>query len=119
MHACVLTGKVTDVKFLDVEVAQAQITWGHMLASGTSTPPPRAEAISALRGLRLLVIVCEYKVLVHDLMSRRTQELPRSVVFEGKAPVCVAFLFQVRGPAQQSKQSHLGRMSRAVCVRYN
>jgi hypothetical protein len=48
---------------------------------------------------RLLVIVCENKVLLHDLVSKRTQELPRGVYFEGKTPQCVAFMFQVGGRA--------------------
>lgn len=73
-HECFLhAGKVLDVKFLDVEVAQAQITWGHLIANGTSTPPPRAEAVAILRCIRLVVIVCEAKVLLHDLTSKRTQ----------------------------------------------
>lgn len=71
-NALARAGKVLDVKFLDAEVAQAAVTWGHLLASGASTPPPRAEAISALRGTRLVVIVCEAKVLIHDLSSKRT-----------------------------------------------
>ena len=46
------TGKVVDVKFLDTDVAQAQLSWCHLLAQGSASPPPRAEAIGALRGQR-------------------------------------------------------------------
>jgi hypothetical protein len=42
---------------------------------------------------RLLVIVCENKLLLYDLNTRKPYEVPR-VVLDGKAPSCVAFLFR-------------------------
>ncbi|KAG2438819.1 hypothetical protein HXX76_005360 [Chlamydomonas incerta] len=87
------TGAVRDVKFLDSDVAQVQLSWEHSAVAGCGSPPPRAEDITALRGHRLLVVACENKVLVVDLASRRVIELGRGV-FEGRSPTCVAFLFK-------------------------
>ena len=41
---------------------------------------------------RLLVVVCEAKVLVLDLLSKEVTELPKAC-FENKSPTCVSFLF--------------------------
>ncbi|KAG2453326.1 hypothetical protein HYH02_001550 [Chlamydomonas schloesseri] len=87
------TGAVRDVKFLDSDVAQVQLSWEHSAVAGCGSPPPRAEDIAALRGHRLLVIACENKVLVVDLASRRLIELGKGV-FEGRSPTCLAFLFK-------------------------
>ncbi|KXZ56072.1 hypothetical protein GPECTOR_2g954 [Gonium pectorale] len=87
------SGKVRDVRFLDTDVAQVQLTWQHTAAAGCSTPPPRAEDIRTLRGQRLLVIACEAKLLVVDLASRRVLELGKGV-FEGKSPTALAFLLR-------------------------
>lgn len=47
------TGHVRDVHFLDLDVAQAQLTTQHYLVNGTGSPPPRAvEAVTALQGCR-------------------------------------------------------------------
>lgn len=46
------TGKIKDVKFLDLEVAQVQLTTQHNLVNGTSSAPPNAEHATALRGHR-------------------------------------------------------------------
>lgn len=56
------TGKVRDIKFLDLDVAQSQLSSQHYLVNGPSSLPPCAHHISALAGKRLLVIVCENKV---------------------------------------------------------
>lgn len=42
---------------------------------------------------RLLVIVCENKLLLYDLNTRKPYEVSRAVL-DGKAPNCVAFLFR-------------------------
>jgi hypothetical protein len=42
---------------------------------------------------RLLVVVCENKVLLHDLNTRKPYEVPRAVL-DGKAPTCACFLFR-------------------------
>lgn len=49
----------------------------------SSQPPAR----------RLLVVVAESRVLLHDLVTRAVREVPRGAL-EGKAPTCCAFLFQ-------------------------
>jgi hypothetical protein len=56
------TGKVRDIKFLDLDVAQSQLSSQHYLVNGPSSFPPCAQHITALAGKRLLVIVCENKV---------------------------------------------------------
>lgn len=56
------TGKVRDIKFLDVDVAQSQLSAQHYLVNGPSSLPPCASHLSSLGGKRLLVIVCESKV---------------------------------------------------------
>ena len=48
---------------------------------------------------RLLVVVCESRVLLFDLLTRRTTEVigssaGKSGLLEGKVPTCAAFLFQ-------------------------
>jgi hypothetical protein len=48
---------------------------------------------SALHVRRLLVVVCENKVLLHDLNTRKPYEVPRAAL-DGKAPTCVCFLFR-------------------------
>ncbi|EFJ48111.1 hypothetical protein VOLCADRAFT_91352 [Volvox carteri f. nagariensis] len=97
------TGHVRDVRFLDCDVAQVQLTWQHTSSSGCGTPGPRAEEIRALRGQRLLVIACENKVIVVDLASRRVLELGKGV-FEGKTPTSLAFLFR----AGRAASGHAG-----------
>jgi hypothetical protein len=42
---------------------------------------------------RLLVIVCENKLLLYDLNTRKPYEVSRAVL-DGKAPNCVSFLFR-------------------------
>lgn len=42
---------------------------------------------------RLLVIVCENKLLLYDLNTRKPYEVSRAVL-DGKAPSCVTFLFR-------------------------
>lgn len=42
---------------------------------------------------RLLVVVCENKVLLHDLNTRKPYEVPRAAL-DGKSPTCVSFLFR-------------------------
>ncbi|GLI58425.1 hypothetical protein VaNZ11_000129 [Volvox africanus] len=100
------TGHVKDVRFLDCDVAQVQLTWQHMTVAGCGTPPPRADDIKALRGQRLLVIACECKVVVVDLASRRVLELGKGA-FEGKSPSSLAFLFRT-GPTLGSVTCHAG-----------
>ncbi|KAG2499410.1 hypothetical protein HYH03_002984 [Edaphochlamys debaryana] len=102
------SGKVRDVRFLDTDVAQVMLSWQHNTAAGCSTPPPRAENIRALRGQRLLLIACEAKLLVVDLVSRRVLELGRGV-FEGKAPTCLAFLFRAGVHAGAGSQGGAGQ----------
>jgi hypothetical protein len=50
-------------------------------------------ALHALCFPRLLVIVCENKLLLYDLNTRKPYEVPRAVL-DGKAPSCVAILFR-------------------------
>ncbi|GIL66637.1 hypothetical protein Vafri_20113, partial [Volvox africanus] len=100
------TGHVKDVRFLDCDIAQVQLTWQHMTVAGCGTPPPRADDIKALRGQRLLVIACECKVVVVDLASRKVLELGKGA-FEGKSPSSLAFLFRT-GPTLGSITSHAG-----------
>lgn len=42
---------------------------------------------------RLLVVVCENKLLLYDLNTRKPYEVQRAVL-DNKAPSCVAFLFR-------------------------
>eukprot|EP00882_Tetradesmus_deserticola_P013491 GHRQ01014323.1.p1 GENE.GHRQ01014323.1~~GHRQ01014323.1.p1 ORF type:complete len:313 (+),score=121.23 GHRQ01014323.1:1162-2100(+) len=42
---------------------------------------------------RLLVVVCENKVLLHDSNTRKPYEVPRATL-DGKAPTCACFLFR-------------------------
>lgn len=42
---------------------------------------------------RLLVVVCENKLLLYDLNTRKPFEVTRAA-FDGRAPSCVAFLFR-------------------------
>lgn len=42
---------------------------------------------------RLLVVVCENKLLLYDLNTRKPYEVSRAVL-DGKAPSCVSFLFR-------------------------
>lgn len=42
---------------------------------------------------RLLVIVCENKLLLYDLNARKPYEVPRTLL-DNKTPTCVTFLFR-------------------------
>lgn len=42
---------------------------------------------------RLLVVVCENKLLLYDLNTRKPYEVPRTVL-DNKTPTCVIFLFR-------------------------
>ncbi|MEW5306192.1 MAG: hypothetical protein WDW36_008676 [Sanguina aurantia] len=86
------SGPLRDARFLDLDVAQAQMTRQHLMVQGSGTTPPCASGVTSLAGQRLLVLVCENKVLLHDLASQRNTEVSKAVL-EGKSPTCVAFLF--------------------------
>jgi hypothetical protein len=49
-------------------------------------------AFSAIH-CRLLVVVCDSKVLLYDLATRRTFEITKAQL-ESKGPTCIAFLFR-------------------------
>jgi hypothetical protein len=49
--------------------------------------------VTHLAPCRLLVVVCENKLLLYDLNTRKPYEVSRAVL-DGKAPSCVAFLFR-------------------------
>jgi hypothetical protein len=93
------SGKVRQVRFLDADVAYWQAAVTHYVAFGTAGgAPPRAAALAhrafgAAGASRLLAVVCENKVLLHDLASRRGYDIPRAAL-DGKAPTCVAFLLR-------------------------
>ncbi|KAF6235943.1 hypothetical protein COO60DRAFT_484505 [Scenedesmus sp. NREL 46B-D3] len=87
------SGKVRQVSFLDPEVAYWQTATQHAMVSGNCTNTPSAVNVHALDGTRLLVVVCENKVLLHDLNTRKPYEVPRAAL-DGKAPTCVCFLFR-------------------------
>lgn len=87
------SGKVRQVAFLDPEVAYWQTATQHAMVNGNSTNRPDAVNVHALDGTRLLVVVCENKVLLHDLNTRKPYEVPRAAL-DGKSPTCVSFLFR-------------------------
>jgi hypothetical protein len=94
------SGKVKQVRFLDVDVAYWQAAATHYATFGAAGGAPPRAAAAALRtfcagggATRLLAVVCENKVLLHDLASRRGYDIPRAAL-EGKAPTCVAFLLR-------------------------
>eukprot|EP00798_Chlamydomonas_sp_ICE-L_P023774 gene23774-9333_t len=86
------TGHVRDVCFLDLDVACNQLSSQHALLAGSGQPMPSANGIKALQGRRLLVAVCESKVMVYDLLTRHVNEIGK-ITLEGKTPTCVSFLF--------------------------
>eukprot|EP00878_Enallax_costatus_P029671 GHUV01032212.1.p1 GENE.GHUV01032212.1~~GHUV01032212.1.p1 ORF type:complete len:886 (+),score=247.65 GHUV01032212.1:482-3139(+) len=89
----VASGKVKQVRFLDSEVAYWQTATQHYMVNGSSTNPPKAANVHALDGTRLLVVVCENKILLYDLNTRKPYEVPRAVL-DNKTPTCVTFLFR-------------------------
>uniref|UniRef100_A0A7S0RG02 Uncharacterized protein n=1 Tax=Chlamydomonas leiostraca TaxID=1034604 RepID=A0A7S0RG02_9CHLO len=99
------TGKVRDVRFLDADVAAAQLTANHLMASGTGAPQPTSAPLTGLRGQRLLLVVGEVRVLLVDLVSRAVRELPRALL-EGRAPTCVAFLL-MGGQSGGDRDTHV------------
>ncbi|GAX81639.1 hypothetical protein CEUSTIGMA_g9067.t1 [Chlamydomonas eustigma] len=86
------TGKVRDIKFLDMEVAQVQLSAQDSLVNGLGSISPSAEHISTLRGRRSLLIVCESKIVVLDLLTKKVEEVAKSAL-EGKSATCASFLF--------------------------
>ena len=61
-------------------------------------PPQHAPLLAqggvrGLKGHRWLVAACETKILMLDLASRATRELPRSLL-DGRAPTALAFLYK-------------------------
>lgn len=81
------------MRFLDPEVAYWQTASQHQMVNGSSSNPPSAANVHALDGTRLLVVVCENKLLLYDLNTRKPYEVSRAVL-DGKAPSCVCFLFR-------------------------
>ncbi|GBF88621.1 hypothetical protein Rsub_01336 [Raphidocelis subcapitata] len=90
----VASGHVRQVRFLDAEVAHWQSAAAALAVNGTAAVQLlRASDVHALDGARLLVIVCEAKVLLYDLASKKPFEVTKATL-DGKSPTCVAFLFR-------------------------
>ena len=90
----VASGKVRQVRFLDAEVAYWQCATAQLMVSGPGAAPlPRSAGAHALDGTRLLVVVCDHKVVLYDLLSKKPFEVTRAQL-DGRAPTCVAFLFR-------------------------
>ena len=90
----VASGHVRQVRFLDAEVAHWQTAAAALAVNGAAAAPlPRAADVHALDGARLLVLVCEGKVLLYDLASKKPFEVTKAAL-DGKSPTCVAFLFR-------------------------
>lgn len=51
---------------------------------------------------RWLLVVCDNKVVMHEMISHRTREIPK-LSFEGKAPVCISCLAGPHGPNQRGE----------------
>ncbi len=67
-------------QFLDPEVAQVQLTTNHNLVNGcTGSLAPSSDHVASLRGRRLLLVVCEAKAVVLDLLTRRCVRHMRGV----------------------------------------
>ncbi|KAK9819592.1 hypothetical protein WJX72_000101 [[Myrmecia] bisecta] len=88
------SGAVRDLHFLDTETCFWQIALQHQLqynaASGGGIP--HLGRVRGLKGHRWLVIACETKILMFDLVSNVNREVPRTLL-DGKAPTRTAFLF--------------------------
>lgn len=52
-----------------------------------------AGRVRGLKGHRWLIAACETKILMTDLVSRATREVPRAVL-DGRAPTSLAFLYK-------------------------
>lgn len=55
--------------------------------------PCGAGRVRGLKGHRWLIAACETKILMTDLVSRATREVPRAVL-DGRAPTSLAFLYK-------------------------
>eukprot|EP00271_Cylindrocystis_brebissonii_P014334 TRINITY_DN35657_c0_g1_i1.p1 TRINITY_DN35657_c0_g1~~TRINITY_DN35657_c0_g1_i1.p1 ORF type:complete len:1559 (+),score=320.88 TRINITY_DN35657_c0_g1_i1:569-5245(+) len=96
-------GGVKDVKFFDDDVR----FWTHWLARSTAEEAPTLSAtaaatlhaqvapygssVGALRGRRLLVMCCEYKAIILDLVTMRARDVTKAQL-ENRTPLCVDFL---------------------------
>jgi len=88
------SGKVRQVRFLDSEVAYYQTATAHLMVNGSlGAPLPRASDAHALDGTRLLVVVCDNKVVLYDLLSKKPFEVTKAQL-DGRTPTCVGFLFR-------------------------
>ncbi len=52
-----------------------------------------AGRVRGLKGHRWLIAACETKILMIDLVSRASREVPRAVM-DGRAPTSLAFLYK-------------------------
>ena len=89
------SGAVRDVAFFDLDTAVWQVGRQHSLQYGgpdAAALPHLGRAAARLQGRRWLVVACENKVVVHDLASAQSRDIPRSSVFDSKAPTRVALL---------------------------
>eukprot|EP00887_Chlorella_sp_A99_P005680 scaffold1.g5680.t1 len=87
------SGAVRDVRFFDLDVAFWQVATCHSMRYNTydaSTIPAMGRQ-PALAHRRWLVMACENKVVLHDLASADSRDIPRAC-FDSKAPTCLAFL---------------------------
>lgn len=87
------SGAVRDVRFLDLDVVFWQLAGSHLLrhnAYDASGVPAMPRGVG-LAGRRWLVLACENKVVLHDLASADTRDIPRTA-FDSKAPTCLGFL---------------------------
>eukprot|EP00200_Dunaliella_tertiolecta_P012552 CAMPEP_0202375576 /NCGR_PEP_ID=MMETSP1127-20130417/6232_1 /ASSEMBLY_ACC=CAM_ASM_000462 /TAXON_ID=3047 /ORGANISM="Dunaliella tertiolecta, Strain CCMP1320" /LENGTH=1080 /DNA_ID=CAMNT_0048973105 /DNA_START=121 /DNA_END=3360 /DNA_ORIENTATION=- len=99
------TGKVREVRFFDQDVAQAHLTAQHLYSTGPCRPAPNIQDAAKLGARRLLVVVCDLKVLLYELGSKHVREVPKAVL-EGKSAQCCAFLL-LGGKASSSQDSPL------------
>ncbi|KAF5842016.1 hypothetical protein DUNSADRAFT_9897 [Dunaliella salina] len=99
------TGKVREVRFFDKDVAQAHLTTQHLYSTGPCRPAPNIQDAAKLGARRLLVAVCDLKVLLYELGSKHVREVPK-VSLDGKSAVCCAFLL-LGGKASRSQDSPL------------
>ncbi|BDA49478.1 hypothetical protein COCOBI_14-0960 [Coccomyxa sp. Obi] len=88
-------GAVKDLQFLDTEACYWQLALQHSMQyrAHSKAGLPHLGRVRGLKGHRWLIAACETKILMTDLVSRASREVPRAVM-DGRAPTSLAFLYK-------------------------
>ena len=87
--------QVRDLQFLDTESCYWQLAQQHSVQyrAHSRAGIPHLGRVRGLKGHRWLIAACETKLIMTDLVSQATRDVPRALL-DGRAPTSLAFLYK-------------------------